>query len=104
MRPEHRLPPAYRAVYAVVAVLGCVAVIAFGMHHEAAPINRAKRKTPKTVTTPPPSLRGVVVVLDPGHGGVDSGAICRGCREDVVNYRLTATVAAALRAAGAKIA
>jgi N-acetylmuramoyl-L-alanine amidase len=42
-------------------------------------------------------------MLDPGHGGVDSGAICRGCREDAVNYRLTATIAEALREVGATI-
>jgi N-acetylmuramoyl-L-alanine amidase len=103
MRPEHRLPPAYRAIYAVIALLGCAFVIAVGLRHETARTGGPKRKAPRMAQDRRP-LRGVVVVLDPGHGGVDSGAICRGCREDAVNYRLTATMATALRDAGAQVA
>jgi N-acetylmuramoyl-L-alanine amidase len=36
-------------------------------------------------------LEGVVVILDPGHGGIDSGAIGRGAvYEDEINYDLAA--------------
>lgn len=48
-------------------------------------------------------LAGVTVVLDPGHGGEDSGAICAGVREDVINYRIAATVGAMLQARGANV-
>ena len=63
---------------------------------------------------PPPSagtLAGVTVVLDPGHGGEDSGAVCRDTtpagtirlREADVNYRLTAALASVLRERGARV-
>lgn len=48
-------------------------------------------------------LAGVRVVLDPGHGGQDSGAICGGVAEAAVNYRVAATVAALLRSRGADV-
>ena len=48
-------------------------------------------------------LGGVVVVLDPGHGGADSGAVCGGVSEAALTYRTAAEVAAALRASGADV-
>src|SRR5436190_646490 len=102
MRPDTQLPRIVRVVYAAAAILGCFVVFALGIGHRQAPNVGAKRQAATAAMRLP--LRGVTVVLDPGHGGVDSGAICRGCREDAVNYRLTATIAAALREAGAAVA
>jgi len=102
MRPETRFPRIVFLVYAAAAVLGCVVVVALGVRRQPTSIREEKRRAATAVMRHP--LRGVTVVLDPGHGGVDSGAICRGCREDAVNYRLTATIAAALREEGASVA
>lgn len=49
------------------------------------------------------TLVGTTVVLDPGHGGSDSGAIRAGLREDVVNYRMASTVMSLLRSRGATV-
>ena len=48
-------------------------------------------------------LDGVLVVLDPGHGGQDSGAISSKFREDALNYRLAAETASELRGRGATV-
>jgi N-acetylmuramoyl-L-alanine amidase len=45
----------------------------------------------------------VTVILDPGHGGTDSGYRRRDCREDALNYRFTATLSRVLRASGARV-
>ncbi len=56
---------------------------------------------------PPPapvgSLAGVVVVLDPGHGGQDPGALCGQISEAALTYRTATEVAASLRSQGAKV-
>src|SRR5947209_5409563 len=41
-----------------------------------------------------------IVVLDPGHGGVDSGAIGRGLQEKVITLSLAEALAAELRSRG----
>ena len=51
----------------------------------------------------PGALKGVIVVLDPGHGGADSGAIRQGVSEAKLTYRMAATLAAALHTAGAEV-
>jgi N-acetylmuramoyl-L-alanine amidase len=63
--------------------------------------NRHDASKPK----PPPSgpLVGALVVLDPGHGRQDSGAVRGGLREDALNYRLAAHVARELRRRGATV-
>lgn len=48
-------------------------------------------------------LADVTVVLDPGHGGEDSGAHCAGVSEASLSYRLAAEVAACLREQGAQV-
>ncbi len=53
--------------------------------------------------TPPGSLQGVVVVLDPGHGGMDPGAVCGPVSEAALTYRTADEVAAGLRAQGAEV-
>ncbi|MGC4047178.1 MAG: N-acetylmuramoyl-L-alanine amidase [Armatimonas sp.] len=51
---------------------------------------------------PANSLKGVTVVIDPGHGGEDPGTIQGGVYEATLTYRTAATLARVLRAAGAK--
>jgi len=41
---------------------------------------------------PPPPARVFTIVLDPGHGGVDSGAVSHGRRESADNLRLALAV------------
>lgn len=48
-------------------------------------------------------LAGVIVILDPGHGGQDPGADHGLLSEAALTYRTAAEVAAGLRAQGAKI-
>jgi len=67
---------------------------------------------PPRLTRPPDSillrapagpLAGAVVVLDPGHGGEDPGAVCEQASEAALTYRTATEVAASLRAQGAEI-
>jgi N-acetylmuramoyl-L-alanine amidase len=48
-------------------------------------------------------LKGVVVVVDPGHGGADSGANRGGMSEAQLTYRMATTLAASLQQAGAEV-
>lgn len=51
-----------------------------------------------------PGLKGKVVVIDPGHGGPDPGAIgVQGTREKQVNLEVSMRVKANLEKAGAKV-
>ena len=60
---------------------------------------------PSRIRPPAPAgpLAGVVVVLDPGHGGQDPGALGGQTSEAALTYRTATEVAASLRAQGAKI-
>ncbi|WP_395090170.1 N-acetylmuramoyl-L-alanine amidase [Armatimonas sp.] len=49
------------------------------------------------------TLRGVVVVLDPGHGGTDPGASREGIYEAALSYRMAATLAEVLKPLGAEV-
>ena len=49
-------------------------------------------------------LAGVTIILDPGHGGEDPGAVCGGESEAALTYRTAAEVAGQLREAGADVA
>jgi len=103
MPKESRIPPALRTLYALTAAVGLIGIVALGLRHGGISGGGGRpAATPEKPRVEP--LRGVTVILDPGHGGVDSGAIRGGCREDVVNYRLSATIAAALRREGANVA
>lgn len=69
---------------------------------------QCRRKTPVAVVRPPTvvkpgTLKGVTVVIDPGHGGADSGAIQGGVSESALTYRTAATLATALHTAGAEV-
>ncbi len=49
------------------------------------------------------TLRGVVVVIDPGHGGTDPGASREGVYEAALSYRMAATLAEVLKPLGAEV-
>jgi len=64
----------------------------------------APAPTPSGVSEPGLPLAGVVVVLDPGHGGEDPGADHGPLTEAMLTYRTAAEVAESLRAQGARVA
>jgi N-acetylmuramoyl-L-alanine amidase len=100
-----RLSPALTATYGIIALVALGAILIAAKSGSRPPQNALAKKpksaVKKIVASTP--LQGVTVILDPGHGGIDSGSICSGTREDALNYRLTATIGAALKNAGAKI-
>lgn len=49
-------------------------------------------------------LRGLVMVVDPGHGGIDSGAVERGIQEKGINLAISRALARELRGLGAQVA
>ena len=49
-----------------------------------------------------PGLRDRLVVIDPGHGGVDPGAVGHGYRESTINIAVSRIVAEDLRALGVR--
>lgn len=48
-------------------------------------------------------LQGVVIVVDPGHGGKDDGARAEGVKEQEVNLAISLKLKAALQAQGATV-
>src|SRR5512133_3702174 len=69
---------AFRNVLAVTGLLLMIAsVVWISFHQEKRPpVYRASKATPQQTSKP-----FAVVVLDPGHGGKDSGAMCGGVME-----------------------
>jgi len=88
------------------AVTGAVCALGFflllGFHTARLP--RPARPSDSTLPPAPAGpLAGVVVVLDPGHGGEDPGAVCGQMSEAALTYRTATEVAASLRTQGAEI-
>ena len=72
-----------RALWNVLAVAGLLLMIAsfaWGLHRQA---ERPAARAPSRTAQPPAAVPKpfAVVVLDPGHGGQDSGAMCGGVME-----------------------
>lgn len=84
------------AAAAVIAALG--GLMLTGRYHTLPPV-------PKTGAAAPPGgpLAGVVVVLDPGHGGADPGTTAGPLSEAALSYRMAAELAASLRAQDAQV-
>lgn len=62
------------------------------------------RGAPRFAPTPGSPLGGLRIVVDPGHGGADAGAIgSTGLREKEINLRLSRLLRDALRARGAEV-
>lgn len=62
-----------------------------------------KSPSPTAASRARKTLRGVVVVIDPGHGGADPGAGRNNLWESALSYRMAATLAAVVRALGAQV-
>jgi N-acetylmuramoyl-L-alanine amidase len=60
---------------------------------------------PAATAPPAPTgpLRNVIVVIDPGHGGADSGANRLGTSEAQLTYRMAMTLTAVLKQSGAEV-
>lgn len=50
-----------------------------------------------------PPLRGAIILVDPGHGGLDPGAVGHGVQEKDINLAVGTLLAARLTAAGATV-
>ncbi len=83
---------------AACAILGAGVVVWYWARHH----------SPRAPLPPPPPaavrpLLGVTVVLDPGHGGEDPGAVSRYGVEAAYTYRAAVEIGAALREQGATV-
>jgi N-acetylmuramoyl-L-alanine amidase len=71
------------------------------------PVSSKKNSTKSTSKTKAARaakvLKGVVVVIDPGHGGTDPGAKAGGITEAALTYRMSATLAEVVKALGAEV-
>ena len=69
------------------------------------PVPQKKRNTltPMAARRARKTLAGVVVVIDPGHGGADPGAGRQNIWEAALTYRMAATLAAVVRGLGAEV-
>ncbi|HHU50724.1 MAG TPA: N-acetylmuramoyl-L-alanine amidase [Firmicutes bacterium] len=64
----------------------------------------ADRNELRIIFAEPPPLQGRLIVLDPGHGGVDAGAIgSQGVREKEINLAVSLKLKKKLEAAGAHV-
>ena len=83
-----------------IGVVCVLKTLSLGSHK-----TRPAAPAPKPVVAAVPSLplSGVVVILDPGHGGEDPGADHGPLSEAMLTYRTAAEVAEALRAQGANV-
>jgi len=94
-----------RVKRAAIALLSVLTALAFGLFHGLAP-----RPIPESSRPPAPAARaglplaGVLIILDPGHGGEDSGA-SKGLAtpEAALTYRTALELAQCLRASGATV-
>ncbi len=87
------------AVTGALCALGLLLWLGFRTAH-------APRPLPPARALPPPAtgpLAGVVVILDPGHGGQDPGAVCGQTSEAALTYRTATEVAASLQSRGAQV-
>ena len=93
MRPQQQT--ALVVFASVLGFLGLLAVIGSQRSPMSSPPTReVSEKVP---------LAGVVVVLDPGHGGADPGTTAGPISEAALTYRMAAELAASLKASGASV-
>lgn len=94
---------ARRVFFGVIAGAVCAAGILLLLRPRPLPVLRHMPKPAAVLITPAGPLAGVTVVLDPGHGGEDSGAVCGSLFESALTYRTATEVAASLRGQGATV-
>ena len=66
-------------------------------------VKKPRPKRPRVVRPKATGLSGAVIVVDPGHGGKDPGAMHGGVREKDVNLSVSRRVVKMLRDRGAKV-
>ena len=87
------------AVLGAVCILGLLTLLGRrGLRSARSPIPAV----PRTAESSGP-LAGVLVILDPGHGGQDPGTTCGPISEAALTYRTAVEAAAGLRAQGAAV-
>ncbi|MCX6365240.1 MAG: N-acetylmuramoyl-L-alanine amidase [Armatimonadetes bacterium] len=67
------------------------------------PASKKKPVVKKKVSKALPPLHGVIVIIDPGHGGTDPGASVGGVTEAMLTYRMAATLAEVVKKLGAEV-
>lgn len=67
---------------------------------ELGPVSVSPPTTPETPTGP---LAGKTVIVDPGHGGEEPGAVANGLVEKVLTLEMATKLSAQLQAAGARV-
>lgn len=92
--PRRRRRPAFLAWAGLLLFCGCL----YGL------LNGDFPTTVSRSSIPGPALpESLVVVIDPGHGGMDSGAVAQGVVEKDLNLDVGLRVAQALQAAGLEV-
>src|SRR5258708_37474447 len=82
-------------------LLAMAGATAFGLGTAGAWADRGRRRTKKSLAKPTPAPRPKLVVLDPGHGGRDPGALgVRGTQEKAVVIAIAREVQRELLAGG----
>lgn len=92
-----------QAIRTLLAFLGVLLMIASFIWFERAP-KPAFVTPPIAPRTPPPSQPFAVVILDPGHGGRDSGAMCGGVFEKDLTLDVARRIDRLLQADGVSTA
>lgn len=91
-------------VGAVAGAASAAGLLLLGFHQAHPPRAVVPAAAPESLLTVSVGrLAGVTVVLDPGHGGQDPGAVCGPISEAALTYRTATEVAADLRAQGAEV-
>jgi len=97
----HVRPQQQTTLLIVASVLGCLSILAvIGAQHSPLP---PPAKQSREAASDKGPLAGVVVVLDPGHGGADPGTTAGPISEAALTYRMAAELAASLKAQGASV-
>jgi len=97
------LQPA-KDVYRLRVVLNQKQLWGYDAHYEDGALVLEIRKAPKLASPPASPLRGLVIALDAGHGGRESGAVGPGgLVEKEVNLDITRRLARELRKKGARV-
>ena len=86
------------ASFAAAAVIAALGGLMLAGHHARPPVPEMS-----AAALPAGPLTGVVVVLDPGHGGADPGTTAGPLSEAALSYRMAAELAASLKAQGASV-
>ncbi len=100
--PSRNREPVRKTIAILTSALICVLIIVvLGVT-----VRNAIRNSvvlPPDVSLAPNALRGVTVVIDPGHGGEDPGTVQAGITEASLTYRTAATLRAVVEQYGGRV-